>query len=39
MLTYVIDVPVGGTLEAVKALEIKLGLDLTSSQAGVLPKL
>jgi hypothetical protein len=37
--TCVTDVPIGRTLEAVNALEAKLGLDLTSPQAGVLSKL
>jgi hypothetical protein len=33
------DVPVGGTFEAVKALEVKLGIDLTCPQAEKLSKL
>lgn len=34
-----IHVPIGGTFEAVKYLEAKLGIDLTAPQAGVLSKL
>ena len=33
MIIY-IDVPIGGSLTALKELEIKLGIDLTSSNTG-----
>ena len=36
---FVPDVPIGGTLEAMRVLEAKLGIDLTSPQAVLLPKL